>query len=282
MPNTWLMCAENYLDAVGQFPNHVLTAEEEASGFDVERVANGRRSVDDYWTPTTPNRLTWARCVFDRPRAVNFVAMDRGHNNAGEALEFRTTQDQTDFTGDIQRPINVTDVPIVGNSLDSELGAVTQDGANLWRFPVHLASAIEFFWPAWGAGLKPQMPGLFAGLAFEGAASLDVPYTGRQRMLRHTSRETDASWIGRGRIARSRSGTLTYQTNDGFEFDEGLGRHFDQWSDGYLAWLIEDLLAADRAVLTVLPPGTYDARVGGGWGWPVLRAAWREWQPKPS
>src|SRR3990167_11293764 len=92
---------QNYFSDVA-FPTHTISAEEEATGYEAWRVADGRRSPADHWKPTTPNSQTWVK--FDTGAAgtitqvPHIVALDRGHNLAGGAdLKFQLSANYPDW-----------------------------------------------------------------------------------------------------------------------------------------------------------------------------------------
>ena len=89
-----VMAVENFcsVGASKQFPDHTLTSNEEATGNEDWRVANGRRGASDMWTPTTVNNAAYVNVACDRTRGANFIALDRGHNLAGYGLELRGSQ----------------------------------------------------------------------------------------------------------------------------------------------------------------------------------------------
>lgn len=54
MSTTPLLLTDNLFSPI-IYPLHTRSADEEANGHEVQYLADGRRSVFDYWTPTTPN-----------------------------------------------------------------------------------------------------------------------------------------------------------------------------------------------------------------------------------
>ena len=59
---TSVLLVENLFSTI-QFPSHVVTANAEATGFEVAKLANGRRSDTDYWAPTTAATAAWAKVL---------------------------------------------------------------------------------------------------------------------------------------------------------------------------------------------------------------------------
>lgn len=49
-----LLLSDNLYNTIA-YPAHVLTADEQATGHEIQNIADGRRSPYDYWTPTTAN-----------------------------------------------------------------------------------------------------------------------------------------------------------------------------------------------------------------------------------
>src|SRR5579859_5940648 len=81
--------------SIVQFPGTVLTGNEELVGHEAARVADGRRDPNDYWSPITPNNPAYLNYVLDRTRLGDMVALDRGHNLAGQALALLCANEPT-------------------------------------------------------------------------------------------------------------------------------------------------------------------------------------------
>lgn len=282
---TILVCAESFYSGVGgQFPLHVISAEEEPATFEAWRVGDGRRSrtPPTYATATTANSSWWLRSVFDRVRACNFIAMDRGHNLAGKTFEFRITSDATDFTGTFETPFDITMPSVVtpNSHIDNGLGVRTEEGAWLKRFPLRTGKAVEVFIDAMGADLKPEIVGLWVGLAVELRARR--PWDDDASELVTVTMESESGWIGRGRRTRRRRGELVTKLQSFQQYDELIRYHIASlFADGVPMWIIPDTAQAEKAVLathageTFSMPETDDALWRGD-----VPIPWVEYSPK--
>src|SRR5574341_901716 len=82
MPSPPLILVENLWDR-GLYPDHVITASAEATGFEAIRIADGRRDETRYKGTTANSEITITLdCVV--PRLVSAVFQDRGHNLEGK------------------------------------------------------------------------------------------------------------------------------------------------------------------------------------------------------
>ena len=274
-----ILCAENVLNDV-QFPAHVVTANEEAAGAEVWHLGNGRRSASDYWAPTTANNIAWARSVFDAPRSVNFVALDRGHNLAGENVQVWVTDAATDFSGAKTVAVNAT-IPsaTATGDLDDTNGIVTEDGTWVKRFTTLTSQdAVQLYLPAMGAGLTPLVVGCWIGNSLEFARPFDLPWDedSFEGVVQET--ESDAGWFGRGPITKRRRGEIGIRFVSDAEYTTARP-HLQAFGLGKPTWLIYDQAVADRAVLA-LHRGRLGAQYTDGW-WAKRRTLleWVEWEP---
>jgi hypothetical protein len=250
--------------SITQFPNHVVAAEEAATGAEAFRVANGRRSAQDYWTPTTTNSDTWLKVTCDQIRGATFVALDRGHNLGGYTVRIDVSNDdfttyETAFTG-------VLPAASVPGSVDDALGVRTEEGAWLKRFDLRAGKYWRLFVPAMGASLKPQVVGLWVGMALD-LAYLDQPFQDDQDELIAAIETSAAGWDGVGRVVQRRAHELRIAITGYADYD--LVRYHLQGHYGARRpmWLIHDVDQSDRALLVVRPPGTLGFGFEPGWGW---------------
>jgi len=79
--------------SVRQFPKHVLTADQEDTGREAFRVADGRRSKLDFWAATTPNAEHSVQADGAAAAAilVRYFGLDRGHNLDGKNVKLEHT-----------------------------------------------------------------------------------------------------------------------------------------------------------------------------------------------
>ena len=253
---TLLVCAENLFSGGigGQFPDHVISAEEEPAGYEAWRVGDGRRSrtPPDYATASTANSAWWVQSVFDRMRAFNFVALDRGHNLAGIGVDLKVTSDATDFSGTYETPLDIT-LPAVATPyghIDNGVGVRTEEGAWLQRFPLRTGQAVRFSVDAMGAGLKPEIVGLWVGLAVELRSRWPFEDDGSE--LVSVRMESESGWIGRGRRTRRRRGEIITKLQTHEQYDELIRYPIASlFADGVPMWIVPDLTQAEKAVLAI-------------------------------
>ncbi|OFV86633.1 MAG: hypothetical protein A3J75_06325 [Acidobacteria bacterium RBG_16_68_9] len=262
------MLAVENLFSTRQFPSHTVTAEEEAAGFEVAKLANGRRSALDYWTSTTANSDTWAKVACDQMRAANFIALDRGHNLAGYTVQLHVSSD--DFsTWETAFSVAIPTGTAPG-ALDDYLGVRTEEGAWLKRFDLRAGKAWRLYVPAMGASLKPQVVGLWVGLSWQPSRGLSLPVSPTGGDFVTQLLESAMGWQGRGRGTGRRAGTLLYKYVSELEVELGEYHVEGHFGAGRPLWLIHDARRGDKARLVVRTP----ERLGGAYA--------EDWANKPS
>ena len=259
---TILVCSENLMSAGvgGQFPDHVISAEEEPAGYEAWRVGDGRRSrtPPDYATASTANSAWWLRSVFDRQRAFNFIAIDRGHNLAGKTFELHVTSDATDFSGTYETIMDITmpSVMVPNAHIDNGSGVRTEEGAWLKRFPLRVGSAVELAIDAMGTGLVPEVVGLWVGLAVELRARW--PWDDDGSELVSVRMESESGWIGRGRRTRRRRGEIVTRLQTFEQYDELIRYPIASlFADGVPMWIVPDIAQTEKAVLALHAGDTF-------------------------
>jgi hypothetical protein len=234
------------------FPNHTISAEEEASGHPVEYLANGRRWPGNYWTSTTANDPTHATSTFDRVRGFDMIVLDRGHNLAGLDFELRGSSDG--FTT-YETILDIT-LPAVSapGDLDSALGVMTEEGAWVKRFDLRAYNAVRAHIPAMGAGLTPWIVGLHVGKSYS-PLSLLAPWDEDGDDIFASESVSTAGWLGRGKVTNRRSGVLNFDLPTITEYE--LVRYHLQslYGSGRPMWIVMDEEQAERALLAVRPQG---------------------------
>ena len=152
---------ENLFSAIA-YPLHVVAADEQATGHEAFRIANGRRSAFDYYESITANAQRIIKITCDRVRSANGCALDRGHNLGGEQVVLEASDD--DFATPAQTCFDIilptTTAP---GTLDDALGVRTEEGAWLIRFPQRTALYWRLRIPAMGAGVRPKIVGAWLG-----------------------------------------------------------------------------------------------------------------------
>ncbi len=213
-----LVLAENVFNT-RLFPGHTLSANEEASGREVEYVGSGRRHKPlNHWTPRTTNAAAYVRCVFDRVRAIDTVFLDRGHNLDTETVRIRIASDSAFGTyvelGPATLPTNVFPY----SPLTELPGMKTEEGAWGWRFGLYSGIGVEFRVDAMGAGLKPEIVGLQIGLAFRPLNAEVKPFTHGKRELQYEETRAPSAWVGAGQISQRRTKETRLRSADPTEY----------------------------------------------------------------
>ncbi|HEX8321038.1 hypothetical protein [Longimicrobium sp.] len=275
-----LFLIENLANQV-MFPAHLVTASSEASRAEVWRVATGRRSWRDRWTPGTDDAESWIRIECASPRSVDMLVLDRGHNLAGRRVILEASAD-----GFVANVTPVLDVVIpaaaaVPGSIDGDAGALTEEGAWLKRFPAVAAADWQLRVPAMGPGLRPEIVGLWVGRAWSPLQYLDLPWGDESIDLQYQAVTTDAAWSGAGRGTRARTGEIGIKLSPG---EYPLARYHirDLWWVPRPGWLVYDSDQAERAVLALPTPGRAGFEQQEGWSERQAILSWIEHEPQVS
>jgi hypothetical protein len=235
--------AENLMSKV-QFPDHTVAAEEEPTGNEAWRVATGRRSGIKYATATTANSEWWIGVTFDRLRAFDMIVIDRGHNLAGYAMDFRISSDSFST---YETVFDIT-MPAVSSpgSLSNGLGVLTEEGAWVKSFDVRASLEARLYIDAMGAGLKPQIPGLYFGKSIS-VPYLDKPWSEDMDTMFVSEATLESGWTGRGPITQRRGGTITLKASSFDNYDDELRYHFQgRFGSGAPMWIALDEDQGDR------------------------------------
>lgn len=229
-----------------QFPAHVLAVTEETVGFEAFRVATGRRSPFNYWTPIATNTDEYHTITADRLRAANCLAFDRGHNLAGKRVVVECSNDN--FTT-IETALDVAAIPSITTpgSLDDAVGVRTPEGAWLVRFPMRVASYWRVKIPAMGVGLKPRIVGLQLGLAWE-TEYWTRPVSDGQTMLAGEVLESGTAWRGRATPTRVKSYSTKLRLVDYASYDQARYHIEGHFASGRPMWLGANADNADQAI----------------------------------
>lgn len=255
-----------------QFPGgiHLVDADEEPAGHEARRVATGRRSpINNYATATTANDAWWVRVQCNRIRAANMVALDRGHNLAGKAVQLQGSDDGVNWT----TVVDVSALPDVAGpgTLDAPLvptlgvwGVRTEEGAWLCRFPDKAFSAWRLNVSAMGASLKPQIVGLYLGQALE--VDLNRPVAYNRHELVGETRESDLGWQAMGRQVPRRSGVLHLRPPNAFTYPQVRYNIEGHYGRRRPMWIVPDTEQPEFSFLAVLPdPRVIGFERGASW-----------------
>ena len=222
----------------------------------------------------------------DQVRAFDYLAIDRNSNLLGHAIQLQSTLDATDFSGTYETPINVTLPSTRGPSqqLDNRLGAVTEEGAWLMRFPLRAAKAIQLYVPSLGAGITTQIGGIWCGLSWAPGSTTVPRYFSRPQdeegdVFGVQEATSDAGWVGRSQLVNTRQGTITYKLSDFFEYDQVRFHLRGLFGAGLPTWLLADDEQAERAVLARRPAGAMGFPFPTDWGYRAGQIPWIEHEP---
>ena len=146
---------QNYWNDV-QNPTHIISANEEAAGFEAWRVGAGRRSPGHYWTPTTANQAAWNKTDCGSAKAADMLVIDRVHNLGGVA-SVKLQKSNDNFSAQTVDVATFT-IPTSASADNTALsaGVRTPEGAYLLTF----ASTSERYWrilvPLMGASMSAR------------------------------------------------------------------------------------------------------------------------------
>lgn len=261
------------------YQDHVLSAEEEASGNEVERISDGRRSARDRWEPTTANSSTYVEVACDVTRSADLLVIDREHNLSGVGIELLGSDDDFGTAGtsvfDVTVPSTVTEPDALSG------GPVrTLEGAVLISFTSASYESWRLVIDAMGAGLVPKISGLWLGTSFvPSTGPLLAGYDDEAGDLSIPSVVTDSLWAGSGRIARQKTPSLSHRLADETEWNT-IRPWVELYHQGHLMWVIQDEARAERSILSRHPGGSYSVPFAGNRVGRELVLSLREYQPR--
>lgn len=263
------------LYSVGQYPDHVVSANAEAAGHEAFRLGNGRRSLLDYATPTTANTIAWWKVRCDRVRAANCVVLDRGHNLAGRSVLLQVSQD--DFTTFETIATVTLPAATAPGAIDDPSGVRTEEGAWILRYPLRAGADWRLYVPA-VVDFIPQVVGLYLGLAW--APDYFVrPMDDEGTALIVAETQSETGWVGRGSRTRRRQGVIRYEFRDLFEYEEVARYHLQLHADGAPTWLVFDDAAAQRACCAIRTAGFFGVPFPTEYGFRTTDMDWMEHEP---
>lgn len=92
-----LLLSDNLFNTVA-YPLHVITADEQATGHEIQNIADGRRSQYDYYTSVTANTERTLKVQCDIVRSVNTIFLDRGHNLTDKSIAYEHSANGSSWT----------------------------------------------------------------------------------------------------------------------------------------------------------------------------------------
>jgi len=274
-----VLCVDNLFDDL-LYTGHTLTANEEATDYEVERLANGRRSPADYWTPTTANNDAWAEVDCGQIRSADFIAIDRGSNLEGQTVALEASDD--DFTT-TEEVFSIT-FPSgfgAGSTLSATTGTYTEEGAWVKTFDLRAARYWRLYITA-AASYTPQVVGLTLGLSWTLGDSVypDRPWDEDASTPAWQTVGNDRGWSANSSDAENRQGQLSLRLNS--FFDDDVWRVFRHvYGRGKPAWFVPDRTQAERAFYAKRPQGgRLAAPYDTGWGPRSVAIPYAEHEPR--
>jgi hypothetical protein len=247
-----------------QYPLHTLTADQEASGYEVWHVGNARRQANDAWKPTTANADHWIKVDCASARAASFLVIDRNSNHVGQRFILEHSSDGSSWTSVVDATI-----PAIGSGTPAATnGCTTAEGAWIKTF----ASVSKRYWrltsKAMGAGVVPSLTCVWLGAAWEPTDNvLYYPVDDDGYDVKFEQADSPSGWTGRGRHALARSGSVTIKLNDTTHEATLRADILGLYGRGHPAWILWQ--KTDRptaAVLGRLPAGRLALEFPGTWG----------------
>lgn len=272
-----VLLAENFLN-IRQFASHAIAANEEATGHQVFRVADGRRSGLDYWTPVTANAQATITVQCDRTRVADCFVLDRGHNLAGKEVILECSDDAAFGTGNVQTCFDVfLPSSSATGDIDDALGVRTDEGAWIKRFSARSALYWRIRIPAMGASLKPQIVGAWVGQSYS-PGFLKYPHEPDVDELRVLESETEGGARGSNTPINPRSGSLQVRLTTLLDYE--VGRYHLQFLFGARkpTWLVHDEERAERALLAIRVPGRAGLGQTSDYFYPNGNIPWIEYE----
>lgn len=216
-----ILLVDNLFNPV-HYPDVALSANEEASGHEVEFFSTLRR--EDTWAPTTLNADAWLRASHTQPRAISLIVLPV-HNLLGEAYRFQISNDG--FASSIETLVDITIPSNPGTGdVDDALGVVTDDFMWIKRVtPTRYAYDFRHYVPAMGANQRPEINGI-AGVpaVFERRRGELLDAT----TARGEETRSDRGVVGRGTLDIARDGSVPIYFTSLFAW-EGFRFHLQRY-----------------------------------------------------
>ena len=265
--------------SVRQYLNNALAANEEAVGSQVFRIADGRRSRTDNWTPLTLNNLADITADGITTQTFDGLWLDRDHNMAGEVVELRRSTDDFAASDILVFSATIPATAAVDGDLDATNGITTDEGAWIKRFT---APAATRYWrlqfPA-VVGLKPRIIGSMLGKFWE-PGNIFRPVADEDDALRTKETATSWGWSGRTIQIRQRLGELNFRLPTEAAFVDAAIHIRDNFGQGRLMAIVHDDEKTERTVLAQRIVGRHGFQFPPNWGHRAAVIPWFEYEPR--
>ncbi len=159
-------------------------------------------------------------------------------------------------------------------------GATTEEGACLITFPAAGHTYWRFDVPAMGAGLQPNVVGLWVGMAYQPTA-LYRPYGRHPTEFRAAEVVSPISWRGRGPRGFARMTTFNLRMDTQFEYELARVTLEELFGAGRPMWFVEDQARPQEAGLAIRVLGTQGFAEPPNWSNPVGSFTVIEHEPNP-
>lgn len=265
----------NYFNDI-QHASHVLSANEQS--VNAWKVGAARRSPGHFWTPDTANLAAWVKSDAGSSKPADTLVVDRVHNLGG-VVDVKLQKSSDNFSLNTVDVVTFT-VPTSasGDNTTLSAGVRTPEGAYLRSF----TSTSERYWrllvPVMGAGLKPQIGGLWVGPSWA-PPTINRPHGEDDHAPLAEASETPWGWEGRTLTTPRRSGEVTIELEDEASYLVADNHIRDQYVRRPM-WMVFDEAKAERALLARWPVG---ARAGfryeADWGFRRIVLPYQEYEP---
>jgi hypothetical protein len=260
MAEQLLFCADNFFDP-RQYPDHAVTADSEPSGTEAFHVGNGRRGAEDRWEPVTANATHYVTVVCGVLRGADFCAIDRESNlvsnaRAGGAASVSLIATDDAFVS--SATIINTSLPTVpGGALSGAGGALTDEDAWLKTFTPDAHDSWRLVIGAMGAGVVPQISGLWLGKAWQPTVTLlRNPLDDETIAIGGAVSQAPSGWEGSAKPSLVREGTLHIRGIGDDDYDMIRWQVMGLYASGAPAWICTRKSEQPwRAMLAQCPKG---------------------------
>jgi hypothetical protein len=270
-----LFLTENLFN-VRQFPSHLLSAQTQADNHEVWRVANSRRTLRDYWSPTATSG--WVKVVCNRPRTADTLFIDRNSNLAGRTVTLTVGDGPgtalTVFTA------TVPSQTYARSSITSPNGVRTEEGAWIKKFDYAIGTQWRIT-VSGGTG-NPQVGGVWLGKAFTPTNKPALPWSDEPRELLFTETLSPAAWSASSRKAQRKRPSVSFRVQDDTEYAKARYHLGDLLYRGFVSVYVPDTDYAERAIVAAAPSGVLDMPYSNEWPGRVASVELVEHQPRPQ